>query len=165
MTAFDDLLAANEQYAASFTGGDLQAPAAKGLMLVTCMDSRLDPLRMLGLERGDAKVYRNAGARVTDDVLATVVLANAVLAVERVLVLQHTTCAMVGKTEQDVHALLAERTGTDTRSLQFGVVADQRAALERDVQRLRSWPFLPEGLVVSGGVYDVTTGRVELVVP
>ena len=163
MSAFDDVLAANEQYAATFTGADLTAPADKGLMVVTCMDSRLDPLRMLGLERGDAKVYRNAGARVTDDVLSTLVLATALLGVQRVLVLPHTGCAMAGKSEQDAQALLAERTGVDTRSLVFGVMPEARAALERDVQRIRSWPFLPAGLQVAGGFYDVATGRVELV--
>lgn len=165
MTSFDDVLAANEKYAATFTGADLTAPADKGLLVLTCMDSRLDPLRMLGLERGDAKVYRNAGARVTDDVLATVVLANALLNVQRVLVLPHRGCAMAGKTEDDVQQALEGKTATDTRSLVFGVMPDAQAALERDVQRLRSYPFLPAGLEVAGGFYDVATGRVELTVP
>jgi carbonic anhydrase len=165
MTAFEDVLAGNREYAARFEDEGKPGQAAKGLAVLTCMDSRIEPLTMLGLQRGDAKIMRNAGARVTSDVLRTLVLANALLNVDRVLVVPHTECAMTGKTEEDVQEVLRERTGVDARSLYFSVMPDQQAALERDVQRIRSWPFLPKGLVVAGALYDVRKGSLEIVVP
>src|SRR5690606_18949451 len=91
-SAFDDVLAANEDYVRSFDLAGLQPVAARGLALVTCMDSRIEPLDMLGLKPGDAKILRNAGARVTDDTLRTLVLAVYLLGVNRVIVLPHTRC-------------------------------------------------------------------------
>lgn len=164
MGDFDDVLAANCDYVTRHVDEGRPGAAAKGLAVVTCMDSRIDPLAMLGLQRGDAKIIRNAGARVTGDVLRTLVLANALLKVDRVLVVAHTECAMTGTTEETVQGVLRERTGVDARSLHFSVMPDQRAALARDVQRVRSWPFLPAGLPVAGCVYDVHTGALEVVV-
>ncbi len=164
MTAFDDVLAGNRAYAAQFHDEGKPGQAAKGLAVVTCMDSRIEPLHMLGLERGDAKIIRNAGARVTSDVLRTLVLAAALLNVDRVLVVPHTECGMAGKTEDDVQEVLHERTGVDARSLHFSVIPDQVTALRRDVQRIRSWPFLPKCFVVAGALYDVRAGSLEIVV-
>ena len=164
MSAFDRELAANAEYAASFTDPDLSGHAAKGLAVVTCMDSRIDPLGMLGLVKGDAKILRNAGGRVTEDVLRTLVLASHLLGVDRVLVAQHTDCRMTKVTDEQAHEAIREVSGLDTRSLEFHTIPDQRAALERDVQRIRSWPYLPRELVVAGGLYDVRTGRVEILV-
>lgn len=164
-TGFDDLLTANEDYAASFSGGDLRGRAARGVAVVTCMDARLEPLPMLGLSQGDAKVLRNAGARVTDDVLRTLVLAVHLLGVERVMVVAHTDCRMASATDEQVHAAIRDSAGVDTRSLEFRTMPDQLATLADDVQRIRSSPYLPQGLPVVGCRYDVATGRVEVVVP
>lgn len=165
MTAFEKELAANARYAERFADADLPGRAAAGLAVVTCMDARIDPLRVLGLANGEAKVLRNPGGQVTGDVLRALVLATHLLGVERVLVLQHTRCRMTQVTDEQAHAAIGEQSGVDTRSLSFGTIADQQAALERDVQRVRSWPYLPPGVAVAGGIYDVATGRVELVVP
>jgi carbonic anhydrase len=164
VSSFDDLLAANREYVPGHVDEGKPGQAAKGLAVLTCMDSRIEPLVVLGLQRGDAKIMRNAGARVTDDVLRTLVLANALLNVERVLVMAHTHCAMTGTTEEAVQEVLRARTGVDARSLHFSVMPDQRAALTHDVQRIRSWPFLPAGLPVAGGLYDVRSGGLEIVV-
>lgn len=158
MSAFDDILAGNAEYAADFTGSGLTGRAARGLAVVTCMDSRIDPLGLLGLKPGDAKILRNAGARVTDDVLRTLVLAVYLLGVERVLVMPHTDCGMSKVTDEDVHDL-TQRQGVDTRSLEFHTVPDQSAALRHDLTRIRTTPFLPEGLPVGGCIYDVHTGK------
>jgi carbonic anhydrase len=158
---FDDLLAANAEYASKFSNSDLTGRAARGLAVVTCMDSRIDPLGLLGLRAGDAKILRNAGARVTDDVLRTLVLAVYLLGVERVLVMPHTDCRMSKSTDSDIHELIASEYGVDTRSLEFQTVADQRTTLEHDLTRIRTSPFLPKGLVVGGAIYDVHTGRLQ----
>lgn len=156
---FADVLAANSAYADAFDLADLPGPAAKGLAVVTCMDSRIDPARILGLEPGDAKVLRNAGGRVTDDVLTALVVATSLLGVTRVLVMPHTRCKMVQDSDEVVHAAIADASGVDTRSLVFGTVPDQAAALEHDLLRIRTHPLLPRDLSVAGYLYDVTTGR------
>ena len=114
---FEDLLAANEGYAAQFSSGDLAGRAARGLAVVTCMDSRIEPLQMLGLSKGDAKILRNAGGRVTEDVLRTLVLATHLLGVERVMVVEHTDCRMAKVTDEQAHEAIREQSGLDTRSL------------------------------------------------
>lgn len=162
---FDDLLAANESYVARFTSAGLAGTAARGLAVVTCMDSRIEPLQMLGLSKGDAKILRNAGGRVTDDVLRTLVLATHLLGVTRVMVVVHTDCRMSKVTDQQVHDAIRDDSGIDTRSLEFRTVDDQARCLEQDVQRIRSWPYLPAAVSVVGGVYDVSTGRFEVTVP
>jgi carbonic anhydrase len=158
---FADALHGNADYVARFQGTKLTGRAAKGLALVTCMDSRIEPLAVLGMEQGDVKILRNAGARVTDDVLRTLVLATYLLGVQRVLVMPHTDCKMASASEDDIHTTILEDFGVETRSVEFRTVKDQEAALRYDVTRIRSYPLLPPDLVVAGAVYDVRTGRLQ----
>jgi carbonic anhydrase len=160
--AFSDFLQANEAHAATFKLAALEGNAAKGLAVLTCMDSRIDPLGMLGLKPGDAKILRNAGGRVTDDVLRTLVLAVYLLKVDRIMVVEHTRCRMAGGSEDDVHAAIAEAGGPDTRSISFLTTDDQEAAIRADVQRVQSWPYL-QGVAVGGFIYDLGDGRIRRV--
>jgi carbonic anhydrase len=160
--AFADVLAANADYAARFALAELPATAAKGLAVVTCMDSRIDPLGMLGLRPGDAKILRNAGARATRDVLRTLVVAAYLLGVNRVMIVAHTNCRMTGGTEADVHKAIAAAGGPDTRSISFLMTQDQEAAIREDVQRIRSWPYLID-VTVGGFCYDLHTGQLRQV--
>jgi carbonic anhydrase len=155
-------LAANAAYVSRFQLADLEARAAKGLGVLTCIDSRIDPLGLLGLVPGDAKILRNAGARVTDDVLRTLVLASYLLGVERLMIVAHTRCRMATGSEDDVHEAIREAGGPDTRSMSFLTANDQESALRSDVQRVRSWPYL-EHLVVGGFLYDIDTGQLRRV--
>jgi carbonic anhydrase len=155
---FDDVLAANADYAKAFANAGLEAVAAKGLGIVTCMDSRIEPLAMLGLQPGDAKILRNAGARVTDDVLRTLALATHLLGVQRIMVVPHTRCKMASMGEDEVRAQIAAKSGIDATSIDFGMIGDQRQVLEHDVSRIRRWPYLPPGVEVAGLIYDVDTG-------
>lgn len=164
MGSFDDVLTANAAYGQQFVDEKIPGRAARGLAVVTCMDSRISPLDMLGLVPGDAKILRNAGARVTDDVLRTLVLAVHLLDVNRVLVVAHTDCRMTKVTDEEIHNELLAR-GLDTRSLDFRTISDQRETLRGDVQRIRSSPYVPAGLPVIGCVYDVHTGLLDVVVP
>jgi carbonic anhydrase len=158
--AFADVLAANKAYAARFELADLEARAARGLAVLTCMDSRIDPFGILGLAPGDAKILRNAGARVTDDVLRTLVLAAYLLGVERVMVMAHTRCRMTAASEDEVHEAIRDSGGPDTRSISFLTTDDQEAALRADVQRITSWPYL-RGVTVGGFLYDLGTGALS----
>jgi carbonic anhydrase len=158
MTAFDDLTAANDAYAATFRDSGMSGIAARGLAVLTCIDSRIDPLGPLGLVPGDAKILRNAGARVTDDALRTLVLAVYLLNVRRVLVMPHTDCGAAKVTDAGVHDIAAGY-GLDTRGLALLTVSDQEAAMERDMRRIRGSGLLPGDVAIGGAVYDVHTGR------
>ena len=159
---FADVLTANEHYAGSYRLGNLEARAAKGLAVLTCMDSRLDPLGMLGLVPGDAKILRNAGARVTDDVLRTLTLASYLLGVERVMLVAHTRCRMATSKGDDIHEAILAAGGPDTTSISFLTTNDQEAALREDAAKVRSWAYLGN-VTVGGFIYDLDTGRLRQV--
>src|ERR1700722_4522400 len=130
---FGDVLAANQVFAGNYQYSHLKGRALRGLAVLTCMDSRIDPLGMLGLSPGDAKILRNAGARVTDDVLRTLVLATYLLGVTRVMVVPHTDCRMTVENEEAVHRAVGDAGGPDTRSLSFMTTKDLRESLLQDV--------------------------------
>jgi carbonic anhydrase len=158
---FQDALTANSRFVRHFQHSDLTGTARSGLAIVTCMDSRISPLAAVGMQAGDAKILRNAGARVTDDVLRTLVLASYLLGVTRVLVMPHTDCRMVCANDSVIHETIQNQHGVDTRSLEFRTVSDQREALMVDVSRLRSYPLLKTGVTVAGAIYNVSTGQLE----
>ena len=159
--AFDDLVLGNQEFRRSFSGSALSGTARKGLAIITCMDSRISPLALVGMQPGDAKILRNAGARVTDDVLRTLVLATYLLGVNRILVMPHTDCRMANESESQLHETIEKQFGVDTRSVEFRTVENQREALAYDVTRVRSYPLLQSGAVVGGAIYDVATGKLE----
>lgn len=156
---FDDLLDANRRYRTEFHDSGVAGKAARGLAVLTCIDSRIDPLAMLGLRPGDAKIIRNAGARVTDDALRSLVLAANLLDVDRVCVVQHTECAMVGPTEDELRATIGAARGVDASGWDFLTSSDQVATLHADIARIEACPLLPPGLEVGGFIFDVHSGE------
>jgi carbonic anhydrase len=156
---FDDLLEANRRYRSEFHDAGVAGIAAKGLAVLTCIDSRIDPLAMLGLRAGDAKIIRNAGARVTPDSLRSLVLAVNLLGVDRVCLVQHTDCAMVGKTNEEISGRIGELRGVDASGWDFLVSSDQMATLRDDLAALRSCELLPAELVLGGFLFDVRSGE------
>ena len=161
MGDFDDLLAANRLFAESFELSGFDGVAHAGVAVVTCMDSRIDPLGMLGLKPGDAKIFRNPGGRVTQQALEALVLGVHILEVTRVLVVPHTNCAMATSTQNELREIVSASSGQDASWQSFGVVEDQRAALGEDVARVRSHPLIPDSVKVGGFLYDVETGLLE----
>ena len=155
---FDDLLQSNRTYAETFALSGFDGVAHAGIALVTCMDSRIDPLGLLGLKPGDAKIVRNAGGRVTDQALEALVLGVHLLNVNRILVVPHTRCAMASSTMEEMRERVTASAGTDASWQRFSVVADQQAALADDVHRITSHPLIPDTVPVGGFLYDVDTG-------
>ena len=155
---FDDLLARN--------AGSLQrfrpAVASGSVAILTCMDARIDPLRIFGLREGEAPILRNAGARVNDDVERDMIVAHHVLGIGRLVIMAHTDCKMAVESPDAIHEAIAAAGGPDTRDVPFVVVPDQRASLEANVARIQSSPYL-SGLMVGGFIYDVGTGRAQRV--
>ena len=160
---FEDLLAANKRYAAKFHDPGVAGTAAKELAVLTCIDSRIDPLAMLGLQPGDAKIIRNAGARVTDDALRSLILASNLLAAKRICVVQHTDCAMAKSSEEEIARRVAEASGADTSGVQFHAMTDQQEALRQDVAKVRDCALIPDSTEVAGFLYDVHTGELVAV--
>ena len=155
----EDLLAANALYAKAFDGGGLVAAPARRLAVVTCMDTRLDVFAMLGLRLGDAHVIRNAGGRVTDDVLRSLIVSIELLGTTAVAVIQHTDCGMAKATDDQLRTLVRERRGADPEPVEFLTIDDHSETILGDVAALRESPFLPSTVDVRGFLYDVRTGR------
>ena len=163
--AFADLFAGNALYAAVAHEVADSGVASRGLAIVTCIDSRIDPLAVFGLEPGDAKILRNAGARVTADVLRSLALAVAVLGVTRIAVVQHTDCRMASATDGDLIDAVVEATGRSDLAFEPLAIADQSVVLRSDVDKLLASPLIVDGTVVAGLVYDLHSGRLTTVVP
>lgn len=160
-TSFDDLLAANREFAAHFDLAGFDGVAHAGVAIVTCMDSRIDPLGMVGLKPGDAKIFRNPGGRVTPHALEALVLGVHLLQVERILIVPHTRCAVASSSEAELRAKVSEAAGQDASWQSFHVVDDQARALTEDVQKVRSHPLIPDTVLVGGFIYDVDTGELN----
>jgi carbonic anhydrase len=158
---FEDLLAANQAYADTFENAGLAGVARAGVAIVTCMDSRIDPLAILGLSVGDAKVVRNPGGRVTPAAMDALVLAVHLLGVDRILVVPHTRCAVASNSEAELLRRLEESSGQDASWMPLPVTDDQASALEQDVHRVRAHPLIPDTVLVGGFVYDVDSGRLD----
>lgn len=161
ITAFDDLLESNQRYSHTFDLAGIDPRAARGLGVLTCIDSRIEPLTMLGLRPGDAKIFRNAGARVTDDVIRSMIAAVHLLNVHRIAVVQHTNCAMVTTSADSLRARVAESAGRSADEWDPMVVTDQRAVLASDLERLRTHPLLEGRVELGAFIYDVATGLLQ----
>lgn len=160
---FDDLIAANRAYADSFDMAGFDGIARAGVAIVTCMDSRIDPLGLVGLRPGDAKIFRNPGGRVGSDALEALVLATHLLGVERILVVPHTRCAMASNTEGELRERVGASAGEDASWMTFHAIADQERALREDLARVRTHPLIAKGVETAGFVYDVDTGLLRQV--
>jgi carbonic anhydrase len=154
----DEVLAANARYAAAFDKGGLGRPPGRRFAVVTCMDARIDPATLLGLEEGDAHVIRNSGGVVTDDVIRSLVVSHWLLGTREVLVIGHTDCGMQRESDDELVTMLKER-GCDPGDLALGTFPDPESSVRDGVERLRSSPLLPESFEASGFVYDVRSGR------
>ena len=152
----DELLEANRAYAEGHMALSGPRPS-RGLAVVTCMDTRIDTLAVLGLALGQAHVIRNAGARVTDDVLRSLALGSHVLGVHTVVVMQHTDCGVAGPTNDD----LRDRTRAP---IDFLPIADHAAALVEDVERILSVSWLETIRGAAGLLFDVGTGVLSEVI-
>jgi carbonic anhydrase len=158
----DELIAANEAYAARFDRPHLSIHPTLRLAIVTCMDSRLDVFAALGLEQGEAHVLRNAGGVITDDVIRSLAISQRRLRTEEIVVVQHTDCGMTMLSDDGFRRELQEATGV---APEFAIESftDLDANLRNSLERLRRSPFLGHTDRISGFVYDVDTGLLRRV--
>lgn len=160
---FADLLAANRRYATTAPKG-FDGIAHAGVAMVTCMDSRIQPLDMIGLFKGEAKILRTPGGHVTPDALAGCILGVHLLEVDRILVVQHTRCAAASTDDAGIRNKIWQASGLDSGDVVFGADPDQEHRLAADVELLRTHPLLIGRATVGGFLYDVDTGLLEQLV-
>lgn len=157
-SAFADLLAANARYSASYDQ-DFDGIAHAGVLMVTCMDSRIDPLAMIGIDHGDAKIIRTPGGRVTPSCVNGCIVGVHLLEVDRILVVPHTLCMMAKGDDSFVAEQVRLATGADLGGIVLGADPDQLGRLAEDVSLLRGHPLIAGRASVGGFMYDVQTGR------
>jgi len=160
VSAVDEALAANRTYSWLFSSGGLAAPPERRLVVLTCMDARIDVLPALGLRLGQAHVLRNAGGLVTDDVVRSLVLSQRRLGTREILVMAHTSCGLQDLDEAALHHEVVAATG-QRPALLFGAFTDLDEVVRTGVDRLRCTPALPHRDAIRGAVFDVATGRVR----
>ncbi len=157
MTQTDDLLSNAERYAGSFHKGDLPMPPGRRVAVVACMDARLDPARVLGLEEGDAHVIRNAGGVVTDDTIRSLCISQRLLGTEEIVLIHHTDCGMLTFRDEEFRDTVAADCGVrPTWSAEaFGDVDED---VRGSIARIKASPFIPRKHSVRGFVYHVEDG-------
>ena len=159
MSIIDEAIRANRLYAQDFHAGDLPAPPALGLAVVTCKDARLTVEPMLGLKQGDAHIIRNAGGIVTEDVIRSLVISHYMLAAQEFMIINHTQCGLMTFTDDELRAKVQQATGTASVSpAAFHTFTDLEANVLDQVQKVKSHPWIPGRIPVRGFIYDVRTG-------
>ena len=169
MSIVPELMAANQRYAAQFAHGDLPMPPRHKLVVLTCMDARIDPLRALGLEEGDAHILRNSGGRPTTDVIRSLAVSQEMLGTREVVVIHHTECGSIRITNDSIRQRLTDSLGSDAAraagEIDFLPFTDLEQSVRDDVATLQSSRLLRPETKISGFVFDVKTGRLQQVDP
>ncbi len=178
MSILNEVLSANEEYAARFgERAELALPPARGFAILTCMDARLDPAKYAGLSEGDAHVIRNAGGRASDDAIRSLVISYKLLGTAEWFVVHHTDCGMEFFTDDVMRGLLAQSLDTaqlgpagftdvghgpgssEAAYIDWLTISDQSGAVVDDVARIRNHPLVPGRIPIHGFLYDVGSGR------
>jgi len=154
----DDLLSANRDYAEGFHSGELQVRPARALAILTCMDSRYTAQGVLGVDLGEAHVIRNAGGRVTDDALRSLVLSAALLDTRHCILIHHSDCGLLGRSNDELRTRVAQVSGSES-TIDFLPFDDLEQSVRDDLRALRACPLFPPDYEVLGFTYDVRTGR------
>jgi carbonic anhydrase len=160
MSVTDELLKNAEKYAESFDKGDLPLPPAKKVVVLACMDARLNPYGLLGLQEGDAHVIRNAGGVVSDDEIRSLAISQRLLGTEEIVLIHHTDCGMLTFTDDEFKKSIQDETGIkpEWAAESFG---DLDVDVRQSIARIKASPFIPRKDNVRGFVYDVESGRLR----
>nr|QID05253.1 carbonic anhydrase [Flammulina filiformis] len=158
----------NEKYASTFTKGGLTIPPTKNLLVVTCMDARIDPAASLGIELGESHIVRNAGGRASD-AIRSIVISQRLLGTREIALFHHTDCGMLlFNTPQLRDIVKKDATSPKVAELvdhiDFLEIADLEANVKEDVEFLKGHPLLLEGTKISGWIYHVENGKISQIV-
>ncbi|MDQ6854486.1 MAG: carbonic anhydrase [Actinomycetota bacterium] len=161
MGVFQRFIERNKEFVKKFRHGDKAMPPAQHVAVLTCMDARIHPEDALGLEIGDAHMIRNAGGRASDDAIRSLVISSTLLGTEEFAVMHHTDCGMLTFTNDDLRKKLADERGVDASNVDFLPFPDLEQSVRDDVATINGSPLLPDGIEVTGWVYDVKTGKIS----
>jgi carbonic anhydrase len=164
MSVTDELLRNNEAYAESFDKGHLEMPPTKKVAVVACMDARLQPNRILGLEEGEAHVIRNAGGVITDDEIRSLAISQRLLGTEEIILMHHTDCGMLTFTDDEFRRMIQSEVGVKPEWAPESF-DDVEEDVRQSIARIAASPFIPHKESVRGFVYEVETGRMREVQP
>jgi len=160
MSRTDEVVQANENYSRNFKHGNLPMPPGRKLAIVACMDARLTVEPALGLNTGDAHMIRNAGGIVTEDALRSLIISHHLLGTEEFIIINHTDCGMLTFKDADLRSRLLANTGTiAAEPKHFHAFSDLEENVRRQIERVKSHPWIPKHIPVRGFIYDVKTGR------
>ena len=176
----DEVLSANADYAATFGNKkDLPLPPGRKFAILTCMDARLDPAKFAGLSEGDAHVIRNAGGRVSEDAIRSLIVSHKLLGTQEWFVIHHSDCGMLTFSNEVIHHLLEESLesaaltadgwhnpikeggSTEGQFINFLPFSDLEKSVVDDVRRIRNHPLVPKNIPIYGYIYNVKTGDLE----
>jgi carbonic anhydrase len=160
MSQTDELLQNAESFAENFDKGDLPMPPGRKVAIVACMDARVSPFALLGLEVGDAHVIRNAGGVITDDEIRSLAISQRLLGTEEIILIHHTDCGMLTFSDDEFRRSIQEETGIKP-SWPAEAFSDLEEDLRQSLARITSSPFIPNKDSVRGFVYEVETGRLR----
>jgi len=164
MTVIDELLENAASYADRFDKADLALPPARRIAIVACMDARLNPHALLGLEEGDAHVIRNAGGVITDDEIRSLAISQRLLGTEEIMLIHHTDCGMLTFTDDELRRQIQDETGVKP-AWAAEAFDDLDEDVRQSIARIEASPFIPRKDKIRGFVYEVETGRVREVGP
>jgi carbonic anhydrase len=156
----DNPLDNNAAYVSTFDKADLPRPPARKLAVLACMDARLDPAKVLGLQQGDAHVIRNAGGVVSDDALRSLAISQNLLGTEEIILIHHTDCGMLTFTDDEFAAKLETETG-ERPEWRAHAFEDLETNIRDSIDKIRRSPFVPKTDNVKGYVYEIETGRLR----
>ena len=159
------MVEANDAFAEIFDRGDLEIPPGRGVAVLTCIDARIDPARALGIDIGDAHIIRNAGGRASDDAVRSLMISSWLLGTREFVVIHHTDCGMMKFTNDVLRQKIKDEKAVDVGDTDFLTFSDLDQSVRDDVETIRALGSLPEGIELSGYVYDVRTGQLREVVP
>jgi carbonic anhydrase len=159
-TLTDTLLGNNAAYVSDLDQGDLPLPPARKLAVLACMDARLDPAKVLGLQEGDAHVIRNAGGVVSDDALRSLAISQNLLGTEEIILIHHTDCGMLTFTDEEFAQKLEDETG-ERPEWRAHAFEDLETNVRDSIDKIKTSPFVPRTDNVKGYVYEVETGRLR----
>lgn len=160
MSRFDEFMEANQRFSEKFPNRHIPTPPGKEVAIVSCMDARIHVAQIFGLALGDAHIIRNAGGRVTDDIIRSLVVSEQLLGTKEVIVMHHTDCGLHQKTNQGLAEQLGPILGPEVKEMDFHPFEDLEASVREDVSRLKDSSLIPKSVVVRGAIYDVDNGRV-----
>ncbi|HLZ61198.1 MAG TPA: carbonic anhydrase [Ktedonosporobacter sp.] len=158
MAVIQEFLKANEAYASNFQKGNLPLPPGRKVAVLACMDARLDPARILGLEEGDAHVIRNAGGRAAD-ALRSLIISEQLLGTNTIVIIHHTDCGMLTFTDEDIHSKIKQELHADADYIAFLPFKNLEQSVRDDIAFLRSSPLIPDNIEIKGFIYDVRSGK------